>query len=115
RKLNPGYPGTYDRLGDSYSRVGKYDDAERALQRAILLDATATGPYILMGKVLVKKKDFASAANYLQKALLMDSSNYMAHHLMGETYRGLGRTDDAERELRRAEQLQSAQENKPSE
>jgi len=52
QKLNPAYAGTYDRLGDSYSRLGRYDDAERALQRAILLDATATGPYILMGKVL---------------------------------------------------------------
>jgi tetratricopeptide (TPR) repeat protein len=113
QKLNPGYAATYDRLGDSYSRVGKYDDAERALQRAILLDATATGPYILMGKVLIKKKDFASATNYLQKALRMDPSNYMSHHLMGEAYRGLGRSEDAERELKRAEELQSSQENKP--
>ncbi|MBV9144547.1 MAG: tetratricopeptide repeat protein [Acidobacteria bacterium] len=109
QKLNPAYPGTYDRLGDSYSRIGKYDDAERALQRAILLDATATGPYILMGKVLVKKRDFASAATYLEKALRMDPGNYIAHHLMGETYRGLGRTADAERELKRSEELQSRQ------
>ena len=113
QKLNPGYAGTYDRLGDSYSRIGKYDDAERALQRAILLDATATGPYILMGKVLIKKKDYASAATYLEKALHMDPSNYITHHLMGETYRGLGRTADAERELKKAEELQSAQEAKP--
>ena len=113
QKLNPGYAGTYDRLGDSYSRIGKYDDAERALQRAILLDATATGPYILMGKVLIKKKDYASAATYLEKALHMDPSNYITHHLMGETYRGLGRTGDAERELKKAEELQSAQEAKP--
>jgi len=113
QKLNPGYAGTYDRLGDSYTRVGRYDDAERALQRAILLDATATGPYILMGKVLVKKKDFASATTYLEKALRMDPSNYISHHLMGEAYRGLGREADAERELKRAEELQSAQESRP--
>ena len=113
QKLNPGYAGTYDRLGDSYSRIGKYDDAERALQRAILLDATATGPYILMGKVLIKKKDFVSATTYLQKALRMDPSNYISHHLMGDAYRGLGRAADAERELKKAEELQSAQESKP--
>jgi len=113
QKLNPGYAGTYDRLGDSYSRLARYDDAERALQRAILLDATATGPYILMGKVLVKKKDFASATTYLEKALRMDPSNYISHHLMGEAYRGLGREADAERELKRAEELQSAPESKP--
>ena len=104
QKLNPGYSGTYDRLGDCYSRVERYDDAERALQRSILLDATATGPYILMGKVLVKKKDYASALNYLEKSLRMDPTNYIAHHLMGEAYRGLGREQDAERELKRAEE-----------
>lgn len=113
QKLNPGYAGTYDRLGDCYSRVARYDDAERALQRSILLDATATGPYILMGKVLVKKKDYASALNYLEKSLRMDPANYIAHHLMGEAYRGLGREADAERELKRSEELQSSQENKP--
>ena len=113
QKLNPAYAGTYDRLGDSYSRLGRYDDAERALQRAILLDATATGPYILMGKVLIKKKDFASASTYLQKALRMDPSNYISHHLMGEAYRGLGRTADAEQELKKSEELQSAQGTKP--
>jgi tetratricopeptide (TPR) repeat protein len=113
QKLNPGYAGTYDRLGDSYSRIGKYDDAQRALQQAILLDATATGPYILMGKVLIKKKDYASAATYLEKAMRMDPANYITHHLLGETYRGLGRTADSERELKKAEELQSAQESKP--
>src|SRR4051812_132222 len=113
QRLNPGNAATYDRLGDCYSRVGKYDEAARALQRSILLDATATGPYILMGKVLIKKKDFGSAATYLQKALRMDPSNYISHHLMGEAYRGLGRTADAERELKRSEELQSAQEAKP--
>ena len=113
QKLNPGYAGTYDRLGDCYSRIGRYDDAERTLQRAILLDATSTGPYILMGKVLIKKKDFVSAANYLQKAMRMDPTNYISHHLMGEAYRGLGREADAERELKRAEELQSKKEPKP--
>ena len=113
QRLNPAFAGTYDRLGDSYSRLGRYDDAERTLQRAILLDATATGPFILMGKVLIKKKDFASATTYLEKALRMDPSNYISHHLMGEAYRGLGRTADAERELKKAEELQSKQGSKP--
>jgi len=113
QRLNPAFAGTYDRLGDSYSRLGRYDEAERTLQRAILLDSTATGPYILMGKVLIKKKDFASATTYLEKALRMDPSNYISHHLIGEAYRGLGRTADAERELKRAEELQSKQGSKP--
>lgn len=112
-KLNPGYAGSYDRLGDSYSRLGKYDDAQRALERSILLDATATAPYILMGKVLIKKKDYISAATYLEKALRMDPQNYISHHLMGEAYRGMGRIEDADRELKRSEELQAKQDVKP--
>ncbi len=58
--LNPGHAPTYYKLADAYSRIQKFDDAERLLQRSIWLDATSTGPYILMGKVLEKKGDFYS-------------------------------------------------------
>ena len=47
--INPGHAATYYKLADAYSRVQKYDDAEKLLQRSIWLDATASGPYILMG------------------------------------------------------------------
>src|SRR5689334_24742687 len=45
----------YYKLADAYSRAQKYEEAEKLLQRSIWLDATSTGPYILMGKVLEKK------------------------------------------------------------
>src|SRR5436190_10715982 len=108
-KLNPAYAGTYDRLADTYTRLGKYDDAERLLQRAILLDANATGPYILMGKVQVKKMDYVQATTFLERAIKMDPNNYVSHHLLGEAYRGMGKAEAAERELKLAERLQSAQ------
>jgi len=107
-KLNPAYAGTYDRLADTYTRLAKYDDAERLLQRAILLDANATGPYILMGKVQVKKMDYVQAVTFLERAIKMDPNNYISHHLLGEAYRGMGKAEAAERELKLAEQLQSA-------
>jgi tetratricopeptide (TPR) repeat protein len=107
-KLNPAYAGTYDRLADTYTRLGKYDDAEPLLQRAILLDANATGPYILMGKVQIKKMDYVQAASFLERAIKMDPNNYISHHLLGEAYRGIGKAEAAERELKLAEQLQSS-------
>jgi Flp pilus assembly protein TadD len=42
----------------------------------------------------------------LQRAISMDPNNPMPHHLLGQAYRELGRTDEAERELKLAEQLQ---------
>ena len=54
-EINPGNAAAYYKLADGYSRVQKYEEAERLLQRSIWLDSTSTGPYILLGKVLAKK------------------------------------------------------------
>jgi Flp pilus assembly protein TadD len=49
----------------------------------------------------------------LQRALAMDPNNSVTHHLLGQSYRALGRMEDAERELKLAESLQSAKDQKP--
>src|SRR6267143_1041912 len=112
-ELNPGEAAVYYKLADAYSRLQKYEDAERLLQRSIWLDATSTGPYILMGKVLEKKGETALAVRALQRAIAMDPNNPMPHHLLGQAYREIGRTEEAERELKLAEQLQIHQVTKP--
>jgi Flp pilus assembly protein TadD len=43
----------------------------------------------------------------------MDPNNVMGHQLLGQTYRELGQTEEAERELRLAQQLRAAQNPKP--
>src|SRR5579883_2673486 len=105
-ELNPGHAATYYKLADAYSRIQRFDDAERLLQRSIWLDATSTGPYILMGKVLEKKGEAELAVRALQHALAMDPNNTVAHHLLGQAYQDMGRTADAERERKLAQQLQ---------
>jgi len=111
--LNPGDAAVYYKLADAYTRAQKYEDAEKLLQRSIWLDATSTGPYILMGKVLEKKGEAALAVRALQRAIAMDPNNSIPHHLLGQAYRDLGRTEDAERELKLSEQLQNRTEAKP--
>jgi len=104
--LNPGHASTYYKLADAYSRIQKFDDAERLLQRSIWLDSTSTGAYILLGKVLEKKGEAELAARALQHALRVDPNNSVAHHLLGQAYQDMGRTADAERERKLAQQLQ---------
>jgi tetratricopeptide (TPR) repeat protein len=106
--LNPAHAPTYYKLADAYSRIQKFDDAQRLLQRSIWLDATSTGPYILMGKVLERKGETELAIRALEHALSMDPNNSVTHHLLGQAYRDLGRNEDAERELKIAEQLQES-------
>jgi Tfp pilus assembly protein PilF len=61
-----------------------------------------------LGKVLLKQKNPMMAKMYLERALQIDPKNYMAHYLLGQAYRALGRTDDAAQESRMAEQIQDA-------
>lgn len=111
--LNPGDAAVYYKLADAYSRTQNYEEAEKLLQRSIWLESTSTGPYILMGKVLEKKGEAALAVRALQRAIAMDPNNPIPHHLLGLAYRDLGRTEDAERELKLSEQLQNRGEAKP--
>lgn len=99
RSINPGYASTYDRLGDVYTRLGKYQQAQESLTRALSLDLSSTGPFIQMGKVLLRRNDPQTAVMYLQHAEKMDPGNYITHTLLSQAYRSLGRTDDAEREI----------------
>jgi len=105
RQLNPGYAPIYDRLGDVYTRMGKYQEAQEALTRALSLDTSSTGPFIQMGKVFLRKNDPQTAAMYLQHAEKMDPGNYITHTLLGQAYRGLGRQDEAKRELEAAAKI----------
>ncbi len=111
--INPGHAASYYKLADADSRIQKFDEAEKLLQRSIWLDPTATGPYVLMGKVLQKKGEPALAVRSLQRAISMDPNNPIPHHLLGQAYRDLGRTEEAERELKLSEQLQSRDDAKP--
>lgn len=104
--IDPGNAGIYYKLADAYSRIQKFDDAERLLQRSIWLDPTSTGPYVLMGKVLEKKGEPELAVRALRRAASMDPNNSMTHHLLGQAYRDLGDNEAADRELKIASQLQ---------
>jgi len=89
----------YWRMGDAYTRLEQWDQAEVALKQAVWLNPDFTGPYILLGKVEMKKGDPSLAAGFLQRALKMDPNNYYAHYILGEAYKALGRSADADREF----------------
>src|SRR6267154_1217201 len=110
--INHADAANYYKLADAYSRIQKFEDAEKLLQRSIWLDSTSTGPYILMGKVLEKKGELDLAIRALQRAASMDPNNSMTHHLLGQAYRDLGKNDEAERELKIASQLQGLEDTK---
>jgi tetratricopeptide (TPR) repeat protein len=109
REINPSNPAVYDRLGDVYTRSGQYQQAQEALSKAISLDTSRTGPFILMGKVLLRRNDPQTSLLYLQHAEKMDPGNYMTHTLLGQAYRGLGREEDAKKEIDMASKIHAGE------
>jgi len=61
----------------------------------------------LLGKVLDKKGEFELAVRALRRAASMDPNNATTHHLLGQTYRDMGKKEEAESELKLAEELQT--------
>jgi tetratricopeptide (TPR) repeat protein len=108
RVINPAYPPVYDRLGDVYTRTAQYQQAQEALMKAISLDQTSTGPFIQMGKVLLRRNDPGTATLYLKHAAKMDPNNYITHTLLAQAYRSLGEEEDAKKEFDLAEKIHSA-------
>ena len=104
------YGAVYDRLGDAYLHLGDYRNAQKALDRAVLLEPTLNIPYILLGKVMLEQDDALMATMYLKHAIDIDDKNSMAHALLGQAYRSLGRAEDAVAELRTAARLQETAE-----
>lgn len=98
RIINPDNPIVYDRLGDAYTRLGRYEEAQQALMKAISLDTSITGPFLQMGKVLLRRNDPQTALMYLKHAEKMDPANFVVHSLLAQAYRATGRQEDAARE-----------------
>lgn len=110
RALNPTYAPVYERLADAYIKTGKYDQAQEALMQSLALDTSSTGPFLLMGKVLLRKNDPQNAAMYLKHAEKMDPSNFITHTLLGQAYRSLGQEAEAKQEFDAAAKIHAASE-----
>jgi cytochrome c-type biogenesis protein CcmH/NrfG len=114
RKINPLNGNLYDRLGDAYLRNGQFEQAKEALNRAVLLEPSATAPYILLGEVFLKLKQPIEALHYLDHAAKMDPSNYLTHNLLGQAYKATGQVEEANREFQLVVDLQNNDKQRPA-
>ena len=92
-------PGSY-RLGEALLRAGKLHEAAPAFQRLIELAPGEWRGYAGLGDIKTRTGDAAGGAQLLEKAVQLDARAKPAHHLLGQAYQRLGRTNEARRELR---------------
>ena len=92
-------------MGEAYTRLDKWDLVEDALKKAIWINQNFTGPYVIMGKVQLRKGNPDVAAEFLERAVEMDPSNPEAHFQLGKVYQELGRSEDSKREYELTKKL----------
>ncbi len=79
------------------------------MNRAVLLEPSSTGPYILLGETFLKLKQPIQALHYLDHAEKMDPSNYITHNLLGQAYKATGQMAAANREFHLTVEIAASQ------
>jgi len=108
--LNPGNINAECRLGDLYLSAGntRLDDAYKSYARALQLQPDFASAQLGMGKVLIRMGKNQEALAPLREAARLDPIDSTTHYLLAQTFRRLGQTADADRELKIFEGLENS-------
>jgi len=102
---SPDNPVLLTALGSSLVDLGRFDDAEQELRRALRLDPTVTEARLELGVLYFRRGLYARADEELRVACTQDPENGHAHLCRGEVLNQLGRIDEALDTLQRAADL----------
>ena len=108
--LNPLDVSSECRLGDLYLSAGtmNLDAAYKSYARALQLQPNFASAQLGMGKVLIRMGKNQEALAHLRGAARLDPIDSSAHYLLAQTYRRLGQTEDADREIKHFEDLENS-------
>ena len=106
-ELNPQDAGPYNTLGFVYGKKKQYDKAFKAFSKSIALNPKNDVAYSNTGDLLYDKDDYAEAAEAYKKAVELQPSkiNYLID--LANTYRLMGKYDDAMIFVNKAIELQT--------
>lgn len=91
----------YMNLDASLEALGRYEEAERVLRRSLDLGPTA-GALNNMGALLASENRDSEAVSYSRQAVELSPSDYVYRLNLGDSYRRLGHSVEAQAEYRRA-------------
>lgn len=110
----PRYARAYVGLGDAYAVLGFYDylapresfpSAEQAARRALAIDSTLAAPYATLGYVAMYHYwNWSGAEDLFRRSIALDPSYSTAHQWYGNLLTVTSRFDEAEREMRIAQE-----------
>ncbi len=104
-QLQPVQTESYFCLGLLDLDENKLADASKHFAEALKQDPKHAGALTGVGRVAFQRKQYLSAVDVLQQAIASDPNLREAHYYLGMAYGRLGRSDDSQKELQRAGQL----------
>jgi tetratricopeptide (TPR) repeat protein len=98
-------PKVADLLGQSYYLEGALDEAERCWRLTLQWDADRYGTWWRLGKLQLQRGRPAEALASLQRATTIQPNALGPLYSLGLAFRRLGRTEEADRCMERAQQI----------
>jgi tetratricopeptide (TPR) repeat protein len=99
-------------LGMDYYMVGKQEEAELELKRAIELSVTDPEAFYYLGRLYFTRNEMPAAVSAFQKAIQLDSSSVRAQNHLGQALEGLGEYESARKVYLKAIELEKEQQAK---
>ena len=93
-------------LGATYSELGLWDESEHHLQRALALQPHQPATLFEMGLLYARREDGTKALAFLREAAEVGPENPQVHFRIAEIHRFQKSFAEAEREYRRALEIQ---------
>ncbi len=87
-------------LGSAYLDLGRPDAAEPLFMKAQSLQPQSAAAVFGLGRTALARRDYTRAAEYLEQTLSLDPKASIVHYRLAMAYRGLGRLEDADAQLR---------------
>ncbi len=100
RSEHVAFPALRQRLGEILLESGDLAGARQRYLELMALAPEAPQGYVGVAETWLRERQFAQAAELLEAALALDPSYPVSHYLLGLAYRGLGRLEEAEQEMR---------------
>lgn len=98
-KKAPSYAPAFEKLGSLMLDRNNLSGAKTCYERLVEIAPDEPRGYIGLALVRLGAEDFSQAAEILAKAITLSPNMPQAHYLLGRAYQGLGRLDEAKREL----------------
>ncbi len=103
--LEPSFHEAWVNLGVAYRHNGQLDEAEKCYQKALEIEPDYAELHASLGALYIFRSEPAKAVESLDKALELDDQLAIAHANISIAYAMLGRFEEAEQAVERAEGL----------